>query len=79
MRRLGIVSLCVALGGCAIQRAQIAHDARAQMVGLSKEQVTCMGPPASKAAPNGWSPNGWRTMRLCRHNNNAVPKPSAGL
>ena len=51
MRILGIVALCAALGGCAIQRAQIAQDARAQMVGLSKEQVlTCMGPPANKAA-----------------------------
>jgi hypothetical protein len=51
MRILGIVVLCVALGGCAIQRAQVAQDARAQMVGLSKEQVlTCMGPPANKAA-----------------------------
>src|SRR5260370_37632528 len=50
MRILGIVALCVALAGCAIQRAQIAQDARAQMVGMSKEQVlTCMGPPASKA------------------------------
>ena len=51
MRILGIVALGVALSGCAIQRAQIAQDARAQMVGMSKEQVlTCMGPPASKAA-----------------------------
>src|SRR6266576_4407986 len=51
MRILGIVALGVALAGCAIQRAQIAQDARAQMVGMSKEQVlTCMGPPASKAA-----------------------------
>jgi hypothetical protein len=51
MRNLGIVAICVALAGCAIQRAQIAQDARAQMVGMSKEQVlTCMGAPASKAA-----------------------------
>src|SRR4051794_2486617 len=43
-------SVC-ALAGCAIQRAQVAQDARAQMVGLSKEQVLgCMGPPANKAA-----------------------------
>ena len=50
MRILGIVALGVMLAGCAIQRAQIALDARAQMVGMSKEQVlTCMGPPASKA------------------------------
>src|SRR5437870_2383668 len=39
------------LSACAIQRAQVASDARAQMVGLTKEQVlACMGPPASKAA-----------------------------
>jgi hypothetical protein len=51
MRILGIVALGVALSGCAIQRAQVAQDARAQMVGMSKEQVlTCMGPPATKAA-----------------------------
>jgi outer membrane protein assembly factor BamE (lipoprotein component of BamABCDE complex) len=51
MRILGIVALCAALGGCAFQRAQIAQDARAQMVGLSKEQVlACMGAPANKAA-----------------------------
>src|SRR5712671_6426386 len=51
MRILGIVALGVALTGCAIQRAQVAQDARAQMVGLSKEQVLgCMGPPGNKAA-----------------------------
>ena len=51
MRVWGIVALGVALAGCAIQRSQIAQDARAQMVGLSKEQVlTCMGAPANKAA-----------------------------
>ena len=51
MRILGIVALSAALGGCAIQRAQIAQDARAQMVGTSREQVlVCMGPPANKAA-----------------------------
>jgi len=51
MRKLGIVALGVTLAGCAIQRAEIAQDARAQMVGMSKEQVlACMGAPASKAA-----------------------------
>ena len=51
MRTLVIVLLCAASGGCAIQRAQTAQDARSQMVGLSKEQVlACMGPPPSKAA-----------------------------
>jgi hypothetical protein len=54
MRILGIVALgaaAVLLGGCAIQRAQEAQDARAQMVGMSKEQVlACMGAPVNKAA-----------------------------
>jgi hypothetical protein len=51
MRILGIVALGVALSGCAIQRAQVAQDARVQMVGLSKEQVLgCMGAPVNKAA-----------------------------
>ncbi len=51
MRILAIVALAATVGGCAIQRAQIAQDARAQMVGMSREQVlTCMGPPANKAA-----------------------------
>jgi len=50
MRSRGIVALPVAVSGCAIQRAQVAQDARVQMVGMSKEQVlACMGPPASKA------------------------------
>lgn len=51
MRILGIVVLGIASSGCAIQRAQVAQDARVQMVGLSKEQVlACMGAPASKAS-----------------------------
>jgi outer membrane protein assembly factor BamE (lipoprotein component of BamABCDE complex) len=52
MTRIGTAAmLCIALGGCAIQRAEIAQDARAQMVGMSKEQVLgCMGAPGNKAA-----------------------------
>ena len=51
MSILGIVALCAARGGCAFQRAEIAQDARAQMVGMTKEQVlACMGAPANKAA-----------------------------
>ena len=51
MRGLGIVALTAAVSGCAIQRAQIAQDARVQMVGMTKEHVLiCMGPPANKAA-----------------------------
>jgi hypothetical protein len=48
---IAIACCATALAGCAIQRAQVAQDARAQMVGLSKEQVLgCMGPPPNKAA-----------------------------
>jgi hypothetical protein len=51
MRVVIVVVLGTTLAGCAIQRAQVAQDARAQMVGMSKEQVlTCMGPPGTKAA-----------------------------
>ena len=51
MRILGLVALAAALSGCAFQRAEIAQDARTQMVGMSKEQVlACMGTPANKAA-----------------------------
>ena len=50
-----------ALTACAIQRSQIASDARIQMIGLSKEQVlACMGPPLNKGAEGGtevWSYN----------------------
>ncbi|MGO4509004.1 hypothetical protein AB4Z51_18495 [Bradyrhizobium sp. 2TAF36] len=50
-RNITILSCAMVLAGCAIQRAQVAQDARAQMVGFSKEQIlACMGPPASKAA-----------------------------
>jgi hypothetical protein len=50
MRILGIVALGAALCGCAIQRAQIAQDAQANMIGMPKEQVLiCMGPPANRA------------------------------
>jgi hypothetical protein len=39
------------LAGCAFQRAQVAQDAQASLVGLPKEQVlACMGPPQNKAA-----------------------------
>jgi hypothetical protein len=34
------------LAGCAFQRAQVAQDAKASLVGLPKEQVlACMGAP----------------------------------
>jgi hypothetical protein len=47
---LGIGAVLV-LAGCAFERAQIAEDARGQMLGMSKEQVlACMGPPANRMA-----------------------------
>lgn len=49
--RIASVVLCVAVGGCAVQRAQVAQDAQGKMIGLSKEQVlACMGPPVNKAS-----------------------------
>jgi outer membrane protein assembly factor BamE (lipoprotein component of BamABCDE complex) len=43
--------LFVLLSGCAVQRAQEAADAKAQMIGMSKEQVlSCAGIPTQKAA-----------------------------
>jgi hypothetical protein len=51
MRTLRVVVLGLALSGCALQRAEVAQDAREKMVGMSKEQVlACMGAPAIKAA-----------------------------
>lgn len=51
MKRPIVFCVATILAGCAVQRAQVAQDARAQMVGMSKEQVlACMGPPGNKAA-----------------------------
>jgi hypothetical protein len=51
MRVLGIVALSVMLAGCAIQRSQVAQEAKASMVGMTKEQVfTCMGPAQTKSS-----------------------------
>ena len=51
MQTLRVVVLGFALSGCAFQRAEVAQDARIQMVGMSKELVlACMGAPATKAA-----------------------------
>ena len=50
MRIPGIVMLCATLGGCAIERAEIAQKAQSTMIGMPKEQVlACMGPPINKA------------------------------
>src|SRR5579863_5190065 len=51
MRILGIVALGAALSGCAaMQRAEIAQQAQATMIGMPREKVlACMGPPAQKA------------------------------
>jgi hypothetical protein len=51
VRRLLMVPIAIALVSCAVQRAQVAHEAQDKMIGLRKEQVlACMGVPASKAA-----------------------------
>jgi outer membrane protein assembly factor BamE (lipoprotein component of BamABCDE complex) len=51
MRYMATASLALVVAGCSIQRAQIASDAKATMVGMTREQVfTCMGPPANKAS-----------------------------
>jgi len=49
-RVLVVVSaIAFAVGGCAIQRAEVAHSAQSQMIGLSKEKIlVCMGVPANK-------------------------------
>jgi hypothetical protein len=51
MRVLGIVALSAIVAGCAIQRSQVAQEAKASMVGMTKEQVfTRMGPAPTKAS-----------------------------
>jgi hypothetical protein len=56
---LAAIGLFLLAGGCAIQRAVVASEAKDHMVGFSKEQIlACMGPPASKAtegATEVWS------------------------
>jgi hypothetical protein len=48
---LGTIIASGLLAGCALERAQIAEDARSQMLGMSKETVlACMGPPNSRMA-----------------------------
>ena len=49
-RSSGVILLSIVLSGCAVQRAQVAQDAKAKMVGMTKEQIlACMGPAANKA------------------------------
>jgi hypothetical protein len=69
MRAVVLVALsAILLSACAIQRAQEAQDARALMVGLSKEQVLgCMGPPINKAtegATEVWTYNSGNGMTI---------------
>ena len=50
MKTMFILFVFFAFGGCAFERARIANEAQASMVGLTKEQtLACMGPPANKA------------------------------
>src|SRR5215469_10166512 len=60
-RLFWLIVIGFALTACAFQRAQIANDARINMIGLSKEQVlACMGPPLNQGATGAteiWSYN----------------------
>jgi hypothetical protein len=41
-----LMSLSLVLAACALQRAQQAHDAKRQLVGMTDEKIlACMGPP----------------------------------
>jgi hypothetical protein len=55
------IACCVLFAGCSVQRALVAQDAQAKLVGLTKEQVlACMGPPANRMAEGAtevWSYN----------------------
>jgi hypothetical protein len=59
------------LAGCALQRADIAADARQQMRGMTKEQVLgCMGPPVNRAAEGAtevWTYNSGGETRSFGH------------
>jgi hypothetical protein len=59
MRIAGVLLAAALVAACSFQRAQMAQDARAQMVGFTKEQIlACMGPAANKAtegATEVWS------------------------
>lgn len=47
---LAVILSATILSGCALQRAQDAENAKAQMIGMTKENVfECMGPPAQKS------------------------------
>jgi hypothetical protein len=51
MTRLAVILGCLVLSASSLQRAQSAETAKAQPVGMSKEQIlSCMGPPMQKAA-----------------------------
>jgi len=71
----------VVVTGCAIERAQVAHDAQSRMVGLTKEQLlACMGPPAAKAAEGAtevWSYNSGNDRTTIAGFGQSVTNPSA--
>jgi hypothetical protein len=52
MLRAGVILFaCVGAAACSLQRAEVAHNAQATIVGMTKEQaLQCMGPPAQKSA-----------------------------
>jgi hypothetical protein len=59
MRFVLVLLVATDVASCAIERAQIAQDARTSMIGMTKEQaLACMGPPANKGtegATEVWS------------------------
>jgi hypothetical protein len=50
LRPAVVLFACIGAASCSLQRAEVAHNAQAQMVGMSKEQVLqCMGPPVQNS------------------------------
>lgn len=54
MKLTVIISLSLAVSGCAFSNAKLAKDAQTKLVGLSKAKVlTCAGAPARSASADG--------------------------
>jgi outer membrane protein assembly factor BamE (lipoprotein component of BamABCDE complex) len=54
MRLIFLFLTAVILGGCSIQRSQLAEQAKSDLVGRSKSDIlSCMGPPGNTAALEG--------------------------
>jgi hypothetical protein len=83
--RILVVLLSVVLSGCAIQRSQVAQEARASMVGMTKEQVfTCMGPAPTKASEGAteiWSypsGNGYQSSTVIASSDGSINATRTG-